>query len=147
MNWQNLALIGVAAYFLIQRGGSYIADRLYLAGRPQVRVTGARPYGLGLEIIFPIGNNSGAPIPIGRFEGALRYGSLKISDVWIRQPVTIRGNGVTNLVTQAGINFQSLPREIGELFQSGRLLSDLRLTGRIFYGNTSIPVDYTINVL
>jgi len=147
MNWQTLALIGVGAYFLLQRGGTYIAEKLYLAGSPQVRVTGPRPFGLGLEIIFPIGNNSGVPIPVGQFDGALMYGNLKVSDVWIRQPVTIRGNGVTNLVTQAGIDFQSLPGDIGQLFQAGQLLNQLRLVGRIKYNNTSIPVDYTVRVL
>ena len=147
MDWKSLALAGVAFFLLARRGGSYISERLFIAGRPQVRVLGARPWGLALEIIFPIGNNSGVPIPVGRFDGALMYGSVKVSDVWISQPVTIRGEGTTQLVTQAGINFQSLPGEIGELFRSGRLLSDLRLTGRLFYGNTSIPVDYTVRVL
>lgn len=133
-------------FFLLRSRVTNLSNQVFVGPGLQFSITGFRGAALGFEIGLPVINQSNVPIPVGRFIGGLFLDQNRISQVYISRPVTIQAGGRTMVYVEGAIRGADIIQTVTDILQGGfnPRNANLDLRGNLFYGNVSIPVNYSV---
>ncbi|MEL6143771.1 MAG: hypothetical protein AAFU67_19435, partial [Bacteroidota bacterium] len=115
--------------------------------RPSIRVNRFNFQGLNLDLSIPVTNNTPAGVAIESFVGRLMYGTYKLADINMLEPVTITGNGVSTLMTRVDVSIADLGQNVVSLIENQDWLQSLRIVGTLRALNVNFPVDQSIRLI
>lgn len=95
---------------------------------------------LKLRITLRVSNTSDLPIPYTAFFGTINYGQYKLSDIQNYQGGIFEPNQSTNVSFDANVKLTELGVNAYQLYQSGELLQNLTLQGKIHADGKTFPV-------
>lgn len=107
---------------------------------------------VGVDVRIKIKNGNSVGLTVGRVEGEVRYGNLKVADVNAPLPIQIPGNGEATGTINLSIQAMSLVNDIIAAFQPGNsvyntLVNKLKFKGIIYTNVVNIPIDINIPVV
>ena len=139
MKIENLVIAGGLLYVLLM-------DQLNKIGYSFAGVQVKDADGTGATIILDLDmtNNSSVPITITNFTGSLYSMDDYLGDIGLINPVDVESKAVGRIRIGARITYIGAGLTILNLIQTGN--PTLRVKGRLYFGNRSIPVNTTFQV-
>lgn len=130
---KNLLLIGLVA------AGLWIMTKVRAATSLSFIPKGVTFDGLGLNLILAVQNTSPFPVSFQYFTGTVSANGVPLGNVLDQQPVTIVGDGVTEVKLQLVPSFDNIVQLIKNIFSSTSPQS-IQLDGEVYAENLSFPV-------